>query len=73
MSTSTPIYDSVCEDLKIFPRAISRRDHAQFMRDHSQSAWLEMTLDPSRPALPDRRKRRGLLSAGQKTKRPVWR
>lgn len=39
--SQTPIYDQVCEDLKVFPRAIKMRDHRSFMRDHQQSAWLE--------------------------------
>lgn len=40
----TPIYDQVCEDLKLFPRAMKRHSHAQFMRDERQSWWLHGAL-----------------------------
>jgi hypothetical protein len=38
--TNTPIYDQVCEDLKVYPRALKRRDHRSFMREHEQTEWL---------------------------------
>lgn len=40
MSTSTPIYLQVCDDLDIYPQAMKQRSHAQFMREHEQQKWL---------------------------------
>jgi hypothetical protein len=45
MTTPTPIYDQVCEDLKVYPRAMKRRDHKQFMREHDHEAWLKRVTE----------------------------
>lgn len=64
MSTSTPIYLEVCDDLKIYPAAMKQRNHAQFMREHEQQQWLNaafvrVTTGHGLPAKKTARKRGG--------------